>query len=165
MDALRAHLERGKPLVAIRTSSHAFEPKTKYPEGSATWPEFDVEVLGGDYQNHFGKVATFVKPTAEGLKHPILKGVAPDEIKVASSLYKSRNLADGTRTLMQGRLEPKDTVEPVAWTNTYKGGRVFYTSLGGVEDFQTPAFRLMLLNAIHWAMEREAPGKLATASK
>jgi type 1 glutamine amidotransferase len=157
MEVLRQHLEAGKPLVAIRTSSHAFEPKTKYPEGHATWKEFDVEVLGGKYEGHFGNVATAMKVKPEAAKHPILTGVSGDEIRVKSTLYRSRNLAKSTTTLMEGWLEGKEGREPVAWTNTYKGGRVFYTSLGGVEDFKIDSFRRMLLNALYWASERATP--------
>src|SRR5438876_31592 len=49
IEALKAYLARGKPLVGIRTASHAFEPKGKYPETHPTWPAFDVEVLGAKY--------------------------------------------------------------------------------------------------------------------
>jgi type 1 glutamine amidotransferase len=52
----------------------------------------------------------------------------------------------------------------VAWTNTGKhGGRVFYTSLGHIEDFQQPAFNELLVNAIRWAAagmpEKSSSGK------
>ena len=40
---------------------------------------------------------------------------------------------------------------PVAWTNTHNGGRVFYTSLGHIEDFHVDAFRALLINGIRWA--------------
>ena len=160
MDALRAYLERGKPLVGIRTASHAFEPKTKFPSDHATWPTFDVDVLGGHYEGHFGNVPTLVKVKPEATKHPILTGVSPDAMKVTSTLYKSRNLAKLATPLMEGWLEGKNEREPVAWTNTYKGARIFYTSLGHVDDFKNPAFRRMLLNAIYWAQERQVPEPL-----
>ncbi len=160
MDALKAYLERGKPLVGIRTASHSFEPKTKFPEGHATWPTFDVDVLGGHYENHFGKADTFVKVVPSAAKHPLLNGVSTEAMKVTSSLYKSRNLAKTTTTLMEGWNEGQDGREPVAWTNTYKGGRIFYTSLGSVDDFKNPAFRRLLLNAIFWGQERQVPEPL-----
>jgi type 1 glutamine amidotransferase len=43
---------------------------------------------------------------------------------------------------------------PVAWTNVYAGGRVFYTTLGHPGDFQSEAFRRLLENAIRWAIDR-----------
>ena len=39
--------------------------------------------------------------------------------------------------------------------NTYRGGRIFYTSLGHPGDFQLPAFRRLLRNAIVWSLKRE----------
>jgi rhodanese-related sulfurtransferase len=48
----------------------------------------------------------------------------------------------------------------VAWTHRYKGGRVFYTSLGHPKDFANPAFRQLLVNAIFWALDRpQSPAK------
>src|SRR5262249_13061452 len=78
MDALRKHLDEGKPLIALRTSSHAFDAKGKHPAGYVEWPKFDPEVLGGNYHNHHpeGPTATVtVAPGAE--KHPLLAGGAP----------------------------------------------------------------------------------------
>jgi hypothetical protein len=45
---VRRFLAAGKPLVAIRTTSHAFalRDNEQVPEGHAVWPEFDTEVLG-----------------------------------------------------------------------------------------------------------------------
>jgi hypothetical protein len=63
LDAIRAHLAAGKPLVGIRTASHAFavrDQNTPLASGATTWPEFDLEVLGGHYGHHGAgpKVAT-----------------------------------------------------------------------------------------------------------
>ena len=40
--------------------------------------------------------------------------------------------------------------EPVTWTRTHAGGRVFYTSLGHQEDFEEPSFLRLLANAVLW---------------
>jgi type 1 glutamine amidotransferase len=40
---------------------------------------------------------------------------------------------------------------PVAWTRTQHNARVFYTSLGAPEDFETPGFLRLLANAVAWA--------------
>jgi nicotinamidase-related amidase len=37
------------------------------------------------------------------------------------------------------------------------GGRIFYTQLGGVSDFENASFLRMLSNALYWAAEREIP--------
>jgi type 1 glutamine amidotransferase len=54
-----------------------------------------------------------------------------------------------------GRWSAEDPEEPVAWTNTYRGGRMFYTTLGHPGDFQNEAFRRMLVNAVRWSLDRD----------
>ena len=41
----------------------------------------------------------------------------------------------------------------VAWTHSYKGGRVFYTSLGHPDDFEIPSFRRLFRNGILWTLK------------
>jgi len=56
LDAFRAYLEAGNPLVAIRTSNHAFHLRgAEPPDGHALWESFDPEVLGGNYHGHYGR--------------------------------------------------------------------------------------------------------------
>jgi type 1 glutamine amidotransferase len=51
---------------------------------------------------------------------------------------------------------PDQPGEPIAWTNTNKfGGRVFYTSLGHIDDFKQESFNRLLVNALRWATARE----------
>jgi len=73
-----------------------------------------------------------------------------------SSLYKTGPLVGSATTLLTGQI-PDQQAEPVAWTNKYKKSRVFYTSLGSVEDFGNPQFRRMLVNAVFWAMNKPIP--------
>ncbi|MFZ2641325.1 MAG: hypothetical protein WA117_10040 [Verrucomicrobiia bacterium] len=42
----------------------------------------------------------------------------------------------------------------MAWTRLYgaKQARVFFTSLGHVDDFQNPGFRRLLVNGVAWAL-------------
>src|SRR5579884_4121722 len=55
MAIIRKFVDSGKPLVGIRTASHAFSLRgSKPPEGCATWESFDPDVLGGHYTNHHG---------------------------------------------------------------------------------------------------------------
>jgi hypothetical protein len=60
MALIRKHVAAGKPVVGIRTASHAFALRgkdVKVPEGHADWPTFDQDVLGGNYHDHYGKGA------------------------------------------------------------------------------------------------------------
>ena len=161
---VRDYLTSGRPLVGIRTASHPFDRKREPESGKADWPLFDDEVLGMDYQGHYANKPpndppTLITPLAAQAKHAILRNVSADEFRVTSHLYKNRNAADSVTVLMTGRIEGQDVLESVAWTNTYHGGRVFYTSLGNPDDFELPAFRTMLTNAVFWGLGRVVPGK------
>jgi len=158
MALIRGHLNAGKPLAGIRTASHAFgaKPADNQHEG---WPEFDVEILGCSYQGHFGNSASpRVRVVSGGSPgHPVLTGVPTNEFRVTSSLYKSHNLAGTAVPLMTGQLEGQSLEEPVAWINTAKNRRVFYTSLGNPDDFKQPFFRRLLLNGILWSLGEPIP--------
>jgi type 1 glutamine amidotransferase/nicotinamidase-related amidase len=159
MDVLRAYLDAGRPLVALRTASHAFSIKGEPPAGCAQWITFDRDVLGCEYRGHAGnQLGADVTIPAEASKHPILAGVKPRQWHSRGSLYKSTLLDTEAVVLLRGAT--KDLAEPVAWTRSYKGGRVFYTSLGHRDDFAQPQFQTLLVGAVHWAMKRAAPKPL-----
>lgn len=157
----------GKPVVGIRTASHAFSLRAnqKLPAGHAAWPEFDRDVLGGHYVGHHdAKLAkdgkTFIQVKAGAQKHPILIGVPLAELPVKSSLYKTSPLGEKATALVMGRVEGQKMPEPVAWTNKdVAGGRVFYCSLGSPDDFETAAFRRLLRNGIYWAAGLTVPDR------
>jgi type 1 glutamine amidotransferase len=151
---VRDHLEAGKPLVGIRTANHAFHTRGKRPPGHAEWQEFDAEVLGGNYHGHHGS-GPLVRITApEGaLDHPVLRRVSLEDFVSHGSLYEVSPLAERTTTLLMGTI-PDQAPEPVAWTSRYRGGRIFYTSLGHVEDFGSASFNRLLVNAVFWALDR-----------
>ena len=154
--AVRAHLDAGKPVIGIRTASHAFalRPKEKLAAPTlADWPGFDPEVFGGHYTNHHGPIKNTITVAPAAEKHPILQGVAIAKLLGNGSLYKVSPLVATTTTLLLGTI-PDKPAEPVAWTHRYgaKQARVFYTSLGHPDDFQNPEFRRLLTNAIAWAL-------------
>jgi type 1 glutamine amidotransferase len=154
LQIIRDYVEAARPLVALRTASHAFQLREgEPPEGYALWPHFDEEVLGARYEGHYGRdpnTFVWVRDSADAENHPILEGVRRDKFRVASWLYKNRDLADSTQLLLMGRVGESGEVEPVAWTNRTKwGGEVFYTSLGHPGDFRLPAFEQLLLGAVN----------------
>lgn len=154
LDAVRRYVKSGRPVVGIRTASHAFSLRgtTRPAEGCAVWPEWDAEVFGGNYTNHHGagKLSTVV--AADGVKtHPILRGVALP-FTSPSSLYKVSPLKAGAQPLLAASI-PDQAPEPVAWTfQRADGGRSFYTSLGSTGDFQNESFVRLLRNGIDWAV-------------
>jgi type 1 glutamine amidotransferase len=151
LDLIRRHIAAGRPVVGIRTASHAFamNAKQKMSPGGADWPEWDAEILGGHYTGHYdsGPITT-VK--AADAAHPILEGVTLPFTSEAT-LYKTSPLQPGAHTLLTGTIEGQPA-EPLAWTFTHRGGgRVFYTSLGHKTDLSNPSFARLLKNGIIWA--------------
>ena len=156
MKILRDYLNLGKPLIGIRTASHAFGLRGKVPAGRVDWPGFDGEVLGGNYHGHHGNgPVTTITAVAGAKNHPILSGVKFPLTSVGS-LYKTRPLADSTTVLLTGSIPHKES-EPVAWTNRYKNARIFYTSLGHIDDFKNPHVVRLLTNAVFWALDKSLP--------
>jgi len=156
MKYFREYLDRGGPLIGLRTASHAFDTRGNAPEDYAEWPKLDPEVLGGNYHGHHGSGPKCTVTMAAGAAgHPILASV---KLPLTSngSLYEVRPLADSTKRLLVGTIPDKEP-EPVAWINQYKQSRIFYTSLGHLDDFKNEPFRRMLINAVFWAMDKPVP--------
>lgn len=163
MTAIRRHLEQGRALVGIRTTSHAFTlragsaPLTEnVNEPREQWRDFDPVVLGGNYQGHHGNnEPTTLRLAPAAIDHPILRGIDTAGLLGRGSLYRVRPLKESTTTLLYGSI-PNQPEEPVAWTHRYGPGdaRVFYTSLGHPEDFAEPRFRRLLVQAVFWALDR-----------
>ena len=158
LQIVRNYVASGKPVVGIRTASHAFYIKKAPPKGYGDWETFDQDVFGGNYHNHYPNDLKSTVRIAQDVEHPILKGIDRSLVFPQGwSLYKVMPLAEGTTPLMYAKIEGYPE-EPVAWTFQRKdGGRSFYTSLGNVDDFKQPAFRTMLKNGLHWAAEKSVP--------
>ncbi|QDT31808.1 ThuA domain-containing protein [Thalassoglobus polymorphus] len=155
MKLIKDFVAAGKPVIGIRTASHAFSLRNEEPPaGFGDWKEFDAQVFGGNYHNHYGnKLVSMVQ--VMDVDHPVLKDVPRKEFKQGWSLYRTSPLKDGTTTLMTGTVEGQEP-EPVTWTfKRADGGRSFYTSLGHIDDFENPAFRKMLLNGILWTLNKK----------
>jgi nicotinamidase-related amidase/type 1 glutamine amidotransferase len=166
LDAFRRFEASGKPMIGIRTASHAFCLRNApAPSGLADWPGFDAEVWGGNYTNHYGNdVQNTVQIVDEQAQHPIVKGLKTGEFPVGGSLYKVSPVSERATVLMTGRVEGQPA-EPVTWTfERENGGRSFYTSLGYRTDFDgNPDFQRMLRNGIYWAVGLEVPEEFTTA--
>jgi type 1 glutamine amidotransferase len=144
LERVKNYCRAGKPIVAIRTASH----------GLQNWLGFDHEILGGNYQNHYGEgPKTRVQIVATSKDHPILQNVHP--FQSPGSLYRNSGASADIEVLLNGTIP--DHREPVAWTRINHGGRVFYTSLGHPEDFRNENFRRLIVNAIFWTARRSPP--------
>src|SRR3954453_8098865 len=89
LERFKKYCLAGKPIVGIRTASHAVQ----------TWLDLDKEVFGGDYTGHFGKGGTTIK-IVDGKKHPILAGV--EAFETPGSLYKNAKIAKDCELLLTG---------------------------------------------------------------
>jgi nicotinamidase-related amidase/type 1 glutamine amidotransferase len=159
LQMIRQFVRSGKPVIGIRTASHAFSLRdSQASPGLEQWPEFDREVFGGSYSNHYGAdkkpfVSWSSNETnrAQFLATTTSVQTAKHLFQSGGSLYRVSPLAAGTRVLWTGAID-NEASEPVAWTFVRAdGGRSFYTSLGHKEDFENIEFKTLLRNAIHWS--------------
>lgn len=158
---IQDYLAAGKPLMALRTSSHGFALSKGEPaDGYVEWKDFDKEVLGGEYAGDFGnKTPTDVTTQLRAEQDPIMATVRNKYFRSEGSMYKSINLKRSTKTLLRGlsNVEGQPVQMPVAWTNTYNKSRVFYTSLGHPGDFKINTFTHTLVNAVYWCLKQDPP--------
>lgn len=143
---VQAYLTSGRPIVAVRTASHAFQ----------NWLDFDRLILGGNYRGHYG-AAKSQRATVEdsARSHPILNGI--DFLASRASVYKAGPLAPDCTLLMTTRSPEVAQPEPAAWTRVIHGGRLFYTTLGAQSDFENQSFLRMLAQALFWTARRQIP--------
>ena len=173
------YLDRGGPILALRTATHAFQiqrpdaPFLKYTwKGVEGYPGgFGRQILGETWVSHYGtnhKQSSSLVLDPEQASHPILRGVK--NVWVESGGYTADPMP-GSVVLARGRILNGMTPDsppaadkkelPVAWTRTYRGasgreGRVFTTTHGASEDFRNEGFRRMLVNAVLWAAGLES---------
>lgn len=154
LDMIRDYVRAGKPVIGIRTASHAFCLRNqKPPEGKADWPEFDAEVFGGNYTNHHGNDLKAVISFSVSRDGTLSKGLNVDRMFTSGgSLYRVSPLHPRTQVLMTGKISGLPS-EPVAWVYRREdGGRSFYTSLGHVDDFAGVTLPTLLNNATSWCL-------------
>lgn len=162
------YVNSGKGIVGLRTSTHAF----RYPRGhkhEKLNDSFGRDVFGQKWITHHGHLSsTEVTVIGEMADHPILRGIYATKTPVhcSSWLYHVTPLAGDCEPLLIGKSINSNKVgkqdeyaltQPVAWTKTYKGARVFFTTLGHPKDFEEYAVRRLLMNGIYWALGKEVP--------
>ena len=157
LNYIRRHVQASKPVIGIRTASHAFCLRNEDPpKGLDAWPEFDRAVFGGNYTNHYKNqfVATIQSVQSDSLVvKNLLSGIKKDlPFESGGSLYRVSPLEEKTEIILHGVVE-EYAPEPVAWTfRRADGGKSFYTSLGHLDDFHGPVLPRLLANAIEWCL-------------
>ena len=172
------YLKSGKPVIGLRTASHAFRYPNDHPRHH--WnDDFGRRALGTPYIVH-QTGATQVSVIAKYQTHPIMSHVTKTQWVSPGTLYLTR-LQGGCVPLLMGtgkgpfRLiekpfgpiqvnESEADIVAWAWQNEW-GGKVFGTSLGDPGDFAEESFTRMLVNSVCWAVNKPLPGpdeKIAT---
>jgi hypothetical protein len=183
-----AAVARGVPIIALRTSTHAFRFPANHPGSYKAYNNFGREVLGENWVSHWGpnrRGATrgVIEPGAEG--NPILRGVT--DVFGDSGVYETNPVA-GSTILLRGHVlkgmspnDPPDTYRktrkadnreqgindpamPVAWTRIHKPAtgrpnRVFCTTMGAATDLLSEGLRRLVVNAVLWGFELEIPAR------
>ncbi len=178
------YFETGKPIVALRTATHAFNiPKgktyAKYSYNSKEWDGgFGRQLLGETWVNHHGSHG---KQSTRGLiakgmeNNPVLKGIKDGDIWGPSDVYTVRlPLPEGCQALVMGQVlvgmkatdEPlkgakNEPMMPIAWTRILKKPdgktmRSFTTTMGASQDLLSEGLRRLLVNAAYWDLGMES---------
>jgi type 1 glutamine amidotransferase len=169
------YLDSGKPIMGMRTATHAFNLKS--PTYNKIWPKgFGREVLGENWVNHHGAHG---RESTRGIivkgeeTNPILRGIKNGDIWGPTDVYTvNLPLPGDSKPLVMGQvlvgMKPDDKplegkknepMMPVAWVKTYRGktdkARVFTTTMGAATDMEAEGTRRMLVNAAFWALGME----------
>jgi hypothetical protein len=182
------YVESGRPIIGMRTATHAFDLKSKtylrYTWNSKEWDGgFGRQVLGETWISHHGQHG---KQSTRGIiakgeeQHPILRGIRTGDIWGPTDVYGVRlPLPADSKPLVFGQVlegmnptdkpvegKVNDPMLPIAWIKTYKGpegktARVFTTTMGASQDLQSEGLRRLLVNACYWAtgLEGKIPSK------
>jgi hypothetical protein len=182
--------KRGVPLVALRTSTHAFNfpgnsPWMRYsngaPKGSGWEGGFGREFLGEKWISHHGqhKVqgtrGVIEKAHAD---HPVLRGVS--DVFGDTDVYGANPPEDATillRGAVTESLDPSskpiegaknNPMQPIAWTRLFKNeagttNRIFTTTMGSATDLRSEDLRRLVINAVYWGLELDVPAKADAA--
>ena len=182
MKYFEEYLQSGKPIVALRTSTHAFlysrDKESKYARYSYNSKEknweggFGKKVFGETWVSHHGAHGSEgTRALINGLSasHPILKGVK--DVWGPTDVYTVNSLDANTTILLYGQsslgmtpdapLSYAKSIMPVAWIKSYqnemgKTAKIFVTTMGASMDLVSEDLRRMLINASYWALNMEA---------
>lgn len=167
------YLKRGKPVIGLRTSTHAFcDIKGEFARfnegygGDEFKFGFGRQILGEHWVGHYGQnhkqSSRLLLDPAQAM-HPVLRGVK--NVHVQCGGYNADPMPDSL-VLARGEVlngmkidDPADSTKkplPVAWVRNYvkdnAKSRVFCTTHGASEDILNPGMRRLLLNAHLWCL-------------
>ncbi|MCA9079189.1 MAG: ThuA domain-containing protein [Planctomycetaceae bacterium] len=184
------YVESGRPVIGLRTATHAFNIPgdakfARYSWRNKDWDGgFGRQVLGEtwiSHHGHHGKESTLgiIAPGQE--QHPILRGIKSGEIWGPTDVYGVRlPLPGDSQPLVLGQVlsgmtidtppvegKKNDPMMPVAWVKTFtpesgKTARIFTTTMGASTDLTNAPLRRLIVNATYWTLGME--DKISTES-
>jgi hypothetical protein len=181
------YLQAGKPIIALRTATHAFSydrnkqsAYARWDWRSKEWPGgFGQQVLGETWINHHGDHGTeATRGLIDGThaKHPILKDVK--DIWGPTDVYGVIHLKPEDTVLMHGLVlrgmkpdSPPNTdksLMPLVWLRDYawengRRTRALTSTIGAAVDMESADLRRLLVNACYWLTGLEVPAKAEVA--
>jgi PQQ-dependent dehydrogenase (methanol/ethanol family) len=177
MKHIADYIDSGKPIVGMRTATHAFALKSSPTYARYNWNDpsggFGRLVLGETWIKHHadhGKQSTRGVINPSEAAHPILTGIHDGDLWSKTDVYETRlPLPGDSKVLVFGQVlsgmhpdDPpvsggvNDPMMPIAWVKSYLGkARVFTTTLGTSEDLLVEGDRRLFVNACYWALDLE----------
>ncbi|TWU11071.1 ThuA domain-containing protein [Allorhodopirellula heiligendammensis] len=170
-------LNDGKPVIGIRTATHAFTGKGEFG-GKIPFGQWGRQILGEQWVSHHGRHKSqgargvIVDANAD---HPILNSV--EDVFAPSDVYGVIHLTDDDKILLRAAvtesLDPQsknitgaknDPMQPFAWLHTYESpsgnhGQAFATTSGASVDFLNEDLRRMIVNAAFFLTGHDVPAK------
>jgi type 1 glutamine amidotransferase len=179
MQHIADYVAAGKPIIALRTSTHAFNTSGgKFADWN--WQKnggFGKKILGETWVDHYGAHGSestrgLIAPRAK--EHPIVRGLKDGDVWGPTDVYKvNLPLPEGCQPIFLGQVlkgmksddppvegKKNDPMMPIVWTKTYTAengqkGRVVTSTLGAATDFVAAGSRRMFVNAVYWALGME----------
>lgn len=171
------YIQRGGPVVGLRTATHGFKMKADRPYSKYSFDSkskdfelgFGHQILGQTWVGHYGKnhVQSTKITIIDGKEsNPILRGVK--DIWVQAGGYVGKPIDGEILTIAQplNGMTPDSPADeskppmPSEWTRSYtsstgKTARVFTSLYGTPEDILNDGYRRMLVNGCFWALGLE----------
>ena len=172
------YVERGGPIIGLRTSTHAFNiPKGRkfhyynHSYGGRDFHKgFGRQVLGETWVTHYGdnhRQSSILAVEQSNKDHPTLRGVKSMHTQAggytAYPLEPSTILARGiilNGLEIDASIDTSKELMPVVWVRDRKSksgkvARIFTTTQGASEDIPNEGFRRLLINAHLWCLGME----------
>ncbi len=182
MQHIRDFVAAGKPLLGIRTATHAFayEKDSKSVHAAWTWNNadgsggFGRQILGETWISHHGRHGS---ESTRGVipepmrSHPILRGVK--DVWGPTDVYGIRSLPADAQVLLEGAVldgmtsdsqpvadERNNPRTPICWLRQrqLENGqvqRIVASTIGAAIDLQSEHLRRLFINACYWGMGLE----------